>query len=79
MYTAYNTMKKRNLAAILCIMLIFATMFSFFFIIEEANHHCSGRIALSVPVSIRLNGRSEVLTAVFSTRRFSCLSAHTSF
>ena len=43
MCTAHNTMKKRNLATILCIMLIFATMFSFFFIIEEANHHCSGQ------------------------------------
>ena len=43
MFTAHNTMKKRNLAAILCITLIFATLFSFFFIIEEANHHCSGQ------------------------------------
>lgn len=43
MFTAHNTMKKKNLAAILCITLIFATLFSFFFIIEEANHHCSGQ------------------------------------
>lgn len=38
-----STIKKRNLAVILCMMLIFTTLFSLFFIVEETNHHCSGQ------------------------------------
>lgn len=48
-----DTGKKKSMAAVICIFLIFVIFASLFYVAREEDHNCTERTARSVPAFIR--------------------------
>ena len=53
-----NTKRKRILSVTVCILFLFVTFASLFYIVEEANHHCTGE---ACPVCANIHQAEQTL------------------
>ena len=53
-----NTKRKRTYSVAICILFLFVTFASLFYIVEEANHHCTGE---DCPVCANIHQAEQTL------------------
>ena len=53
-----NTKNKRVFSMVVCILFLFVTFVSLFYIVEEANHHCTGE---DCPVCANIHQAEQTL------------------
>lgn len=53
-----NTKRKCAFSIVLCILFLFVTLASLFYIVEEANHHCTGE---DCPICVNIHQAEQTL------------------